>query len=145
MSRLAAAGLPFAALVTMTLAVTGAPSPTRAQDDAAGTDLTLTGQTFAVVPGQPWRVELDPRRSARRGRGDAPTSTTTTTVAPVPGDTTPPPPAETAPADTVDAALRFTAGRPVATRHDLAEVLDGAPGSSLTRSSSRSLRRPPVR
>ena len=34
MSRLAATGLPFAALVTMTLAVTGAPSPTQAQDDA---------------------------------------------------------------------------------------------------------------
>ncbi len=127
MSRLAAAGLPFAALVGMTLAFTGAPSPTQAQDDPAGTDLTLTGQTFAVAPGQPWRVELTFDEAL--AEVVAPATTTTTTVAPLPGDTTPAAPAQTAPAGTVDAALRFTAGRPVATRLDLAEVLDGAPPS----------------
>ena len=128
MSRLAAAGLPFAALVSMTLAVTGAPSPTQAQDDAGrhrphtdGADVRR--RAGPAVAGRARRSTERSPRSWRRA------TTTTTTVAPLPGDTTPAAPAQTAPAGTVDAALRFTAGRPVATRLDLAEVLDGAPPS----------------
>ena len=110
----------------MTLAVTGARSP-RGPRTTPPARLVLTDQTFAVAPGQPWRVELDVDGALADGRGDVAHVDDDHHRRTAPGDTTPAAPAQTAPADAVDAALRVTAGRPAATRHDLTEVLDGAP------------------
>lgn len=98
-------------------------APAAAQDAGGGVDLVLADQTFSVAPGARWHVVFDVSDPLDAVLPPPTTSTTTTTpasTAPLDAPVTAP---SAAPGSTAE--VRVLVRRPVATRADLATVVDG--------------------